>query len=94
MSHLRVFGCDAYAHTPKKYKSKFVAKSRKFILVGYNSQSASYRLYDPEHRRLEHSRDVIFDESFVLEGVSSLSLEEDATHVPTVSVDYDDIPTV
>lgn len=56
--------------------------------------SASYRLYDLEHRRLEHSRDVIFDESSVLEGVSSLPSEEDTTHEPTVSVDSDDVPAV
>ena len=73
-----------HTHVPKKDRAKFDAKSRKFILVGYNTLSASYWLYDPEHRRLEHSCDVIFDESSVLEGVSSLSPGEDATHEPTM----------
>ena len=43
---------------------------------------------------MEHSRDVIFDESSVLERVSSLSPEEDTTHEPTVLADSDDTPTV
>ena len=89
VAHLRIFGCDAYAHVPKKDRSKFDAKSRKLIHVGYNSISASYRLYDPEHRRLEHSRDVIFDESSVLEAAPRP--EGDTTQEPTLSNHSDDL---
>ena len=42
---------------------------------------------------MKHSRDVIFDESSILEGVSSLSPEED-TQEPNVSADPDDTPAV
>ena len=36
MAHLRIFDCDAYAFVPKKERSKFDAKSQKFIFVGHN----------------------------------------------------------
>ena len=35
VSHLRVFGSDAYAHVPRDERGKFDSKSRKCIMVGY-----------------------------------------------------------
>ncbi|MCO5592506.1 hypothetical protein L7F22_046509 [Adiantum nelumboides] len=94
IAHFRVFGCDAYAHIPKKDRFKFDAKSCKLLHVGYNSVSASYRLYDPTSRKIEHSRDVIFDESSVLEGAPGLPVEGDSPHVSLVPDDPPDHPTV
>jgi hypothetical protein len=34
LSHLRIFGCDAYVHIPKDKKKKLDLKSQKCILVG------------------------------------------------------------
>ena len=62
VNHLRVFGCNAYAHVPKDERSKFDSKARKCILVGYSKQSKAYRLYDPQRKKLVVSRDVKFDE--------------------------------
>ncbi|MCO5560599.1 hypothetical protein L7F22_014215 [Adiantum nelumboides] len=94
IAHLCVFGCDAYAHIPKKDRSKFDAKSRKLLHVGYNSVSASYRLYDSASRKIEHCRDVISDESSVLEGAPGLPVEGDSPHVSLIPDDSPDHPTV
>jgi len=36
VKHLRVFGCDAFAHIPKDEEGRFDPKTRKCILVGYS----------------------------------------------------------
>ena len=35
VSHLRISGCDAYAHVPKDERSKFDSKTRRNIILGY-----------------------------------------------------------
>ena len=52
VSHLRVFGCKAYAHVPKYLCGKLDSKTRKCILVGYGEETKGYRLYDPNERRI------------------------------------------
>lgn len=61
-SHLRVFGCDAYAHVQKEGQSKFSAKSEKCIFVGYADTQKGYRLWNMKDRRLKICRDVVFNE--------------------------------
>ena len=46
LDHLRVFGCNAYAHIPKDEQAKFDAKPQKCILVGYGNGTKGYRVYD------------------------------------------------
>ena len=62
VSHLRVFGCLAFAHIPKEQRKKFEEKSRKCIFVGYPDGTKGYKLYDLKSRRFIRSRDVIFAE--------------------------------
>ena len=47
---------------PKKREKKLDSKSRKCFLLGYGSTTKGYRLYDPQKRKVFHSRDVIFNE--------------------------------
>ena len=63
VKHLRIFGCEAYAHVPKDERKKLDSKSRKCILLGYGTVIKGYRLYDPERARVFYSRDVQFNES-------------------------------
>ena len=63
VDHLRVFGCDAYAHVPKDKRGKLDSKARRCVLLGYGETTKGYRLYDPVRARVIHSRDVRFNET-------------------------------
>lgn len=70
VSHLRIFGCTAYAHIPADEWSKLDPKGLKCIFVGNaetpklrNSETPKeFRPYDPVSRKVKISRDVIFHE--------------------------------
>jgi len=60
VSHLRTFGCIAYAHIPSQLRKKLDDRSEKCIFTGYSETSKSYRLYNPISKKLILSRDVNF----------------------------------
>lgn len=43
LTHLRIFGSDAYVHTPKQFTRKFDARASKKILVGYTEELPGVR---------------------------------------------------
>jgi transposase InsO family protein len=47
LQHLRVFGCDAYVHVPKKNRSKLDKKVEKCIFIGYKYGVKGYKLWNP-----------------------------------------------
>ena len=59
VSHFRVFGWDAYVHVSKVEMHKFDSKVRKCVLLGYGANQKGYCLYDIEHMKVIHSRDVV-----------------------------------
>lgn len=61
VSHLRVFGCDAYMRVPPDTRKKLDAKSIKGTFVGL-SLNSSYQILLP-NRTIVKSKDVIFIES-------------------------------
>ena len=63
LSHLRVFGCNAFSHVPDQKRSVWEAKGRKFIFVGYEGLSNKYRLFDPATKSIITARNVTFNES-------------------------------
>lgn len=64
LSHLKVFGCRAYALIPKCNRRKLDAKSKELIFVGYCDNSKGYRLSDPINpSKIVLSRNVQFIES-------------------------------
>lgn len=60
VSHLRVFGEDAFVHVPKQFRRKLNPKSKKVTFVAYQGDSKNYRLYDPISGKIIRSRDVNF----------------------------------
>eukprot|EP00253_Pinus_taeda_P007154 PITA_07154 len=62
LSHLRVFGCDAYVHVPKEKRTKLDSKSEKCIFIGYKDGLKGYKLWNPATRKVVYSRDVVFRE--------------------------------
>lgn len=47
VSHMRVFGCMAYAHILDELIIKLDNKGEKYIFVGYSYESKAYKLYNP-----------------------------------------------
>ena len=63
ISHLRVFGCVAYAHIPDCHRNKLDKKAKKFRFVGYSLNSKGYRLMNEKTIKVVISRDVVFNEN-------------------------------
>lgn len=66
LSHLRIFGCEAYVHVPKALRRKLDSKSQVGILLGYGETVKAYRIYLKDSQRLVFARDVIFNEQPLL----------------------------
>ncbi|CAH9135249.1 unnamed protein product [Cuscuta epithymum] len=62
-SHLKVFGCKAFAHVSKELRQKLDLKSNPCIFIGYGDEEFGYRLWDPEVKKVVRSRDVVFHEN-------------------------------
>ena len=61
---LRIFGCEAYTLIPKGDRRKLEPRSRKCIFLGCGPVSEiRYQLWDPEHRQIVRSSDIVFNES-------------------------------
>jgi hypothetical protein len=60
VAHFKVFGCECYMHVPDEDHTKLELKSRKCIFLGYDMESKAYRLYDPQARKVQLSRYVVF----------------------------------
>eukprot|EP00253_Pinus_taeda_P002681 PITA_02681 len=62
LSHLRVFGCDAYVHVPKEKQTKLDNKLEKCIFIEYKDGLKSYKIWNPVTRKVVYNRDVVFRE--------------------------------
>jgi hypothetical protein len=62
VSHLKVFGCIAYVHVPDEKRSKLDPKAEKCIFIGYFLEQKGYRCFNLSIRKLQVSKDVVFDE--------------------------------
>lgn len=61
VSHLRVFGCPAWAYTPKKIRGKMQPRAKRGIFLGYGINQSGYRVLIDG--RVGTYRDVRFDET-------------------------------
>lgn len=62
VTHMRVFGCNAYVRVLDRKRSKLESKSKRCMLLGYADSRKAYRLWDAEGQRVINSIDVMFDE--------------------------------
>ena len=60
ISNLRIFGCLAYALTPKQKRKAFDMKTSSSTMVGYDTNG--YRLYDHQQQKVIVARNVNFNE--------------------------------
>ncbi|CAI7788881.1 unnamed protein product [Closterium sp. NIES-53] len=65
---LRVFGCMAVAHVPKKYRSKLGASAIWCVHLGLAAKSKGWLLWEPSKGVLFDSRDVKFVEGMMYGG--------------------------
>ena len=63
-SNLKIFGCLTYAHVDN---GKLEHRSMKCIFLGYKYGVKGYKLWCPETKKLVISRDVIFDETSMIQ---------------------------
>lgn len=61
VAHLRVFGCTAWAYTPKQIRRKMQPRAKRGIFLGYGINQSGYRVLIDG--RVSTYRDVRFDES-------------------------------
>src|SRR5215475_1568408 len=76
VTHLRVFGCEAYVLNKENNRSKFDEKANKCLFLGYKDRA--YKLWNPNKRRIVMSRDVTFKER------QEPSVKETDTYIPGV----------
>lgn len=62
IEHLRIFGSLVYTHIPKQFTKKMDARAKVKIFVGYQDESSNYRVYDPDTKKVNVSRNVTFHE--------------------------------
>src|SRR6218665_572036 len=64
LSHIRIFGCKAFAYVPKEKRTEFDDRATEAVLVGYSERSKGYRLLQTDTctNRIIISRSVTFDE--------------------------------
>jgi hypothetical protein len=62
LTHLKVFGCEAYVHVTKENKSKIDKKVEKCIFIGYKDGLKGYNLWNLETKKVMYSRYVLFRE--------------------------------
>ena len=66
LSHLRVFGCDAYVHVPKEKQTKLDSKSENCIFIGYKDGLKGYKLWNPVTKGYSQVSRIDFGDIFSL----------------------------
>ncbi|KAK4438639.1 Retrovirus-related Pol polyprotein from transposon TNT 1-94 [Sesamum alatum] len=79
-SHLKVFGCQAFAHIPKDERAKLDSKTKQCIYLGAPKYEFGYRLWDPIKKKIVRSRDVVFFENWTIEDIKKPEIWANAWH--------------
>ena len=95
ITHMRVFGCIAYAKVPDSKRGKLDAKGTKCLFLGYCEGTKAYRLMCVETRKIIRSRDVVFDEDSTSVGHGLEMSPSGSSETPSlVLVDKSSKPTL
>jgi hypothetical protein len=62
LSHINVFGCDAFVPFPKEKRNKLENKAVKCIFIKNKDGVKGYKLWDPLLRKTTYNQDAIFKE--------------------------------
>ena len=91
ISHMRVFGCIAYAKVPDEKRTKLDAKGMKCLFVGYCEGTKAYRLVCLESQKIVKSPMLCFleDKTLLEEGPNG-SIGQEALEVNHSSKSDDD----
>ena len=88
LSHLRVFGCMAYAYIPDvNRKGKLSKKAEKLRFIGYSLQTKGYRLIHDGTAKIVVRRDVVFNEYDFDHDASSVEVPTNEFVVDKNSID-------
>jgi hypothetical protein len=60
---MRAFGCVAHVKKISPGITKLADRSSMMLFIGYEKGSKCYRVYDPPSKKLQVSRDIVFEES-------------------------------
>ena len=71
-------------------RSKLDSKSRKCVFLGFEKGVKGYRLWDPISNKMVTSRDVIFDEAFMLKQNEAETCDDSPQEKLTVEVELDE----
>lgn len=95
--HLKVFSCLCFVTILQAHRTKFKARARKVIFLGFKDGTKGYLLYDLQYHDLFLSRNVIlYETSFPFKNISNPSFEHmpksvdnyhnlESEHIPTNS---------
>jgi hypothetical protein len=83
VSYFRVFGSKCYILVKNGRHSKFAPKAVEGFLLGYDSNTTAYRVFNKSSGLVEVSSDVVFDET------NGSPIEQ----VDLDDIDEDDVPT-
>jgi hypothetical protein len=88
VSYFRVFGSKCYILVKKGRHSKFAPKVVEGFLLGYDSNTKAYRVFNKSSGLVEVSSDVVFDETngSLREQVDLDDIDEDEDEVPTTAM--------
>lgn len=61
--HLRIFNCMAHMKVPSVNTTRLDNRSKMVVYLGKEPGTKACRLYDPDSKKIQVSRDVIFEEN-------------------------------
>ncbi|CAI7876157.1 unnamed protein product [Closterium sp. NIES-54] len=91
---LRVFGCMAVAHVPKKYRSKLGASAIWCVHLGLAAESKGWLLWEPSKGVLFDSRDVKFVEGMMYWGWKKQPETKVSQQMEQITMQLDLTPSV